>query len=163
MSYFMQFWPILGPYGPLTDPLHYHRSMLKGSYSPKIIHKIVLPENGFISIFFEVKMTEKCKNVIFHAILTNFETIWPIQKPRTLPTKYVKGLIFSQKSSTTRKWINFHLFEVKVLLNDSKVEVRGQNPQNSNVKKPIKSIKVLQTLQFLVKSCVLERSCWNLT
>ena len=34
-------------------------SMLKGSYSPKILHKIVLPEIGLISIFFGVKMLEK--------------------------------------------------------------------------------------------------------
>ena len=105
MSYFMQFWPILGPYDPLKSPLHYQRSTLKGSYSPKSLHKLVLPENGSISIF----------------------------------------------------------FEVKVLLKDSKVEVRGQNPQNSNLKKPIKSRKVLQTSQFLVKSCVLDWACWNFT
>ena len=47
-------------------------------------------------------------------------------------------------------------FEVKKLLKDSKVEIMGQNPQNSNVKKPIKSRIVLQTSQFLVKSCVLD-------
>ena len=56
MSYFMQFWPILGPYDPLRGPLQYHQSTFKGSYSPKSLHKLVLLENGFISIFFEVKM-----------------------------------------------------------------------------------------------------------
>ena len=61
MSYFMQFKPILGPYYPLKSPLHYQQSTLQGSYSPKILHKIVLPENGFISIFSEVKMFEKCQ------------------------------------------------------------------------------------------------------
>ena len=75
MSYFMQFWPILGPYDPLKSPLHYQRSTLHGSYSLKILQKTVLPENGFISIFFEVKMIEKCQNVIFHAILANFGII----------------------------------------------------------------------------------------
>ena len=105
MSYFMQFWPILRPYDPLKSPVHYQGSTLKGSYFPKSLHKLVLPENGSISIF----------------------------------------------------------FEVKVLLKDSKVEVRGQNPQNSNLKKPIKSRKVLQTSQFLVKSCVLDWACWNFT
>ena len=103
MSYFMQFWPILGPYDPLRSPVHYQRSTLKGSYFPKSLYKLVLPENGSISIY----------------------------------------------------------FEVKVLLKDSKVEVRGQNPQNSNLKKPIKSGKVLQTSRFLVKSCVLDWACWN--
>ena len=101
----MQFWPILRPYDPLKSPVHYQRSTLKGSYFPKSLHKLVLPENGSISIF----------------------------------------------------------FEVKVLLKDSKVEVRGQNPQNSDLKKPIKSRKVLQTSQFLVKSCVLDWACWNFT
>ena len=96
MSYFMQFWPILGPYDPLKSPWYYQQSTLNGSYSPKILHKIVLPENRVISIFFDVKMTEKSQNVIFHSILTNFETIWPTRKPLTLSTKYVEMLIFSQ-------------------------------------------------------------------
>ena len=52
----MQFWPILGPYDPLRGPLQYQKSTFKGSYSPKMLHKLVLPENGLISIFFEVKM-----------------------------------------------------------------------------------------------------------
>ena len=95
----------MGPYDPLKSHLHYQWRAFKGSYSPKSLHKLVLPENGSISIF----------------------------------------------------------FEVKVLLKDSKVEVRGQNPQNSNLKKPIKSRKVLQTSQFLVKSCVLDWACWNFT
>ena len=60
MSYFMQSRPILGTYDPLKSPLHYQQSTLQDSYSPKILHKIALPENGFISIFFGVKMLEKC-------------------------------------------------------------------------------------------------------
>ena len=52
----MQFWPILGPYDQFKSPLHYQECTFKGSYSPKSLHKLVLPENGFISIFFEVKM-----------------------------------------------------------------------------------------------------------
>ena len=50
MSYFMQFLPILGPYEPLKGPLHYQQSTLKGSYSLESLHKLLLPENGFISI-----------------------------------------------------------------------------------------------------------------
>ena len=73
MSYFMQFWPILGPYDPLKSPLHYQQSMLNGSYSPKSLHKLVLPENGFISIFFEVKMFEKCPKC---HISCNFGQFW---------------------------------------------------------------------------------------
>ena len=95
MSYFMQFWPILGPYDPLKSPWYYQRSTLNGSYSPKILHKIVLPGNGFISIFFGVKMFEKCPKC---HITCNFGTIWPTQKPLTPPTKYVTWLIFSQKT-----------------------------------------------------------------
>ena len=49
MSYFMQFWPIMEPYDPLKGPLHYQESTFKGSYSPKGLSKLVLPENGFIS------------------------------------------------------------------------------------------------------------------
>ena len=56
----MQFWPILGPYDPLRGPLQYQRSTFKGSYFPKMLHKIVLPKNGLISTSFEVKMLEKC-------------------------------------------------------------------------------------------------------
>ena len=47
---------IMGPYDPLKSPVHYQGSTLKGSYFPKSLHKLVLPENGSISIFFEVKM-----------------------------------------------------------------------------------------------------------
>ena len=54
------FHAILGPYDPLKSPLNYQQGMLQGSYSPKILHKIELPENGFISIFFGVKMFKKC-------------------------------------------------------------------------------------------------------
>ena len=44
------------------------------------------------------KMYPKVENVIFHAILANFGTIRPTQKPLTLPTECVKWLTFSQKS-----------------------------------------------------------------
>ena len=56
----MQFWPISGPYDPLKSTLHHQQSMLNGSYSPKRLYKLVLPENGFTSIFFELKMFKKC-------------------------------------------------------------------------------------------------------
>ena len=63
--------------------------------------------------FLKRKCSKSSQNVIFHAILANFGTIWPTQKHLALPTKYVKWLILSQKSlwiSTTRKWIHFYLF-----------------------------------------------------
>ena len=69
----MQFWPILGPYDPLKSPLHHQESSLNGSYSPKSLHKLVLPENGFISIFFEAKMFEKCPKC---HISFNFGQFW---------------------------------------------------------------------------------------
>ena len=69
----MQFWPILGPYDPLKGPLHYQRSTLNGTYSPEILHKIVLPENGLISTFFEVNMLENCPK--YH-ISCNFGQFW---------------------------------------------------------------------------------------
>ena len=71
----MQFQPVLGPYDPLKGPLRYQESTFTGSYSPKSLHKLVPTENGFISIFFGVKMFESAQNVIFHAILDNFGTI----------------------------------------------------------------------------------------
>ena len=64
---------IMGPYDPLKSPLHDQQSTLQGSYSPKILHSIVLPVNGFISIFFEVKMFEKCPKC---HISCNFGQFW---------------------------------------------------------------------------------------
>ena len=55
----------------------YQRSTSKDSYSPKILDRLVLPENEFISIFFELKMFEKAQKVLFHGILTNFWNIRP--------------------------------------------------------------------------------------
>ena len=45
-------------------------------------------------------------------------------------------------------------FEVKGLLECPKRGVRGQNLQSFTLKWPIKSQKMLQTSQFLVKICV---------
>ena len=69
----MQFWLILGPYDPLKSPLNYQQSTLQGSYSPKILQKIVLPENRFISIFFGVKMPKKYQKC---NIPCNFDQFW---------------------------------------------------------------------------------------
>ena len=77
ISNFMQLQPILGSYDPLKSPLHYQQSTLKGSYSPKIQHKVLIPEYGFISIYFEVKCSKGDQNDIFCAILANFGTICP--------------------------------------------------------------------------------------
>ena len=65
------FHAILKPYDPLKSSLHYQRSTLKGSYSPKILHKIVLPENGFISIF----LIENDRKV---PKMSYFMQFWPI-------------------------------------------------------------------------------------
>ena len=60
---------------PPKSPLHYQESTFKGSYSPKSLFKLVLLENGFISILFEAKMFENAQNVIFSAFLADFGTI----------------------------------------------------------------------------------------
>ena len=64
---------ILGQYNPLKSPLHYQQSMLKRLYSPKILNKIALPENGLISIFFEVGMFKKSPKC---HISCNFGQLW---------------------------------------------------------------------------------------
>ena len=69
----MQFWPFLGPHDPLKSPLHHQQSTLNGSYSLKSLHKLVLSENGFISIIFEVKMF---KNSPKCPISYNFDQFW---------------------------------------------------------------------------------------
>ena len=63
MSYFMQFWPILGPYDPLKSPLHNQQSNFKGSYSLKSLNKLVLQENVSNSVFFELKVHLQCLKV----------------------------------------------------------------------------------------------------
>ena len=40
----------------LKSPIYYERSTCRGSYSPKSLHKFVLPENVFKTKFFEVEM-----------------------------------------------------------------------------------------------------------
>ena len=75
MSYYMQLWPILGLYAPLKSPLHYQQSDLNGSYSPKSLHKFVLPENAFNTTFLEVEMHLKCPKVLYLVILSNFEPL----------------------------------------------------------------------------------------
>ena len=109
---------------PLTHSKALHNtkevnsSMLKGSYSPKILQKIVLPEIGFISIFFKWKWSKSAQNVIFHAILTNFGTIWPTQKPLTLPKSTLNGSYspkILQKNSTTKNGFISIFFQVKMI------------------------------------------------
>ena len=77
----MQFWPILGPYDLFKGLLRYQESTFRGSYSPKSLHKLVLPENGFISILFEAKMFENAQKVIYHAILANLGPYDPLKGP----------------------------------------------------------------------------------
>ena len=113
------------------------------------LHKLVLPENGSIFFFFLSKRAViGLKSSVHYQQSTLKGSYFP---------KSLHKLVLPENGSISI------FFEVKVLLKDSKVEVRGQNPQNSNLKKPIKSRKVLQTSQFLVKSCVLDWACWNFT
>ena len=90
MSYFMQFSPILGSYNPLKSPLHYKKSTLKGSYSPESVHKLVLPENGYISIFYEVKMFEKYPKC---HISCNFDQFWDLMTYSKAPYTTKKVLL----------------------------------------------------------------------
>ena len=86
----MQFWPILGPYDPHRGPLQYQQSTFKGSYSLKSLYKLVLPENRFISIFFEVKMFEKCPKCL---ISCNFDLICGPYDPFKSPLHYQRSTL----------------------------------------------------------------------
>ena len=102
MSYFMQFWPILGPYDPLKGPLHYQESTFKGPYSPNSLNILVLPEVWFISSFLKWKCSKVPK-------ITNFMQFWPISGPYDP----LKSTLHYQQSiwiSTTRKLIYFYHF-----------------------------------------------------
>ena len=76
---------LLGEYEPFNALYCYCKGLLSLSYGPKIGQNYM--KYDFWALF------KHFPNVIFHAILTNFWTIWPTQKPLTLPKKYVKGLI----------------------------------------------------------------------
>ena len=86
------------PYDPLRGLLQDQQSTFKGSYSPKSLHKLVLPENVFISNFLEVEMNEKCPKVIYQVILDIFGTLWPTQMTFIVSIKYIKWLVLSQTS-----------------------------------------------------------------
>ena len=58
---------------PLIRPIIYQRVMLEGSESPKIPHKLVLPENVSIRAFYTVILGEMDQKV---AKIVNFTQIW---------------------------------------------------------------------------------------
>ena len=73
---------------PLTLPTKYVKWFI--TPPPNSLHKLVLTENGYISIYFEVEMFDKCPK---RRISCNFGQFWDHMtpsKPLTLPTKYVK-------------------------------------------------------------------------
>ena len=74
MSYFMQFWPILGLYDPLRGPLYYQKSTFKSSYSPKSLHKFILPENLSLLSFVKWKLKK-------YAQKSYIWSFWPIFTP----------------------------------------------------------------------------------
>jgi len=76
------------PYDPLQCPLHYQRCTLKDSYSPKLLHKIVLIENVKSSFFLIKNVRKVQKHVISLDKLANLNHI-PTQRPLTGPTKYI--------------------------------------------------------------------------
>ena len=44
------------PYDPLKGPLQFQKSKFTGLYSTKSLHKLILSENRFFSIYFEVEI-----------------------------------------------------------------------------------------------------------
>ena len=77
----MQFWTILGLYDPFKGPFHYQRSTLKSSYSPKSLHKFILPENLSTSKFREVEIKEICPKVVYQVILAIMGPYDPLKSP----------------------------------------------------------------------------------
>ena len=60
-------------FSPLIRPIIYQGVMLEGSESPKIPHKLVLPENVSISVFYTVILGEMDAKM---AKIVNFTQIW---------------------------------------------------------------------------------------
>ena len=58
----------------LKSPLYYQWSTSNSSYSPKILHKLVLPENIIISYFCGMENHKMYPKVVYLVILTYFRT-----------------------------------------------------------------------------------------
>ena len=78
-------WPILEPPTPLKSPLFYKWNPSKGSYFPKSLHRLILPETLSISYFYEVEMYKICPKVVYLTILTNLWNTLTHSKPFILP------------------------------------------------------------------------------
>ena len=63
--------------GPLIRPIIYQRVMLEGSESPKIPHKLVLPENVSISAIYTVFLGEMDPKVAKLVNLAQFGPLGP--------------------------------------------------------------------------------------
>ena len=69
------------PYDPLRGPLQDQQSTFKGSYSPKSLHKFILPENLSTSNFREVEMKEIRPKVVYQVILAIMGPYDPLKSP----------------------------------------------------------------------------------
>ena len=135
------------PSDPLKSPIYQQRSTPKCPYSPKSLHKFVLPENVFKTKFFEVKVHWKCPKPVYLVILSNFEPSDPLKSPIYQQKSTPKGP-YSPKS--LHKFVlpenvfKTIFFNVETLLKCPKVRVWGQNPQKFCQKRPIKLGKMHQ-------------------
>ena len=72
-------------HNPLKSPLYQQQSTCKGSYSPKSLHKLVLPETVFISYFYEVEMYLMYPEVVYLVFLV---ILSPPPNPFKVPLYY---------------------------------------------------------------------------
>ena len=70
-------------------PLLYQRSACKGSESTNSLHKLILPENVFISNFGGMKMYEKCKKVMILVNFDQFSELLRTPSPPIISKKYL--------------------------------------------------------------------------
>ena len=73
-------------HNPLKSPLYQQQSTCKGSYSPKSLHKLVIPETVFISYFYEVEMYLMYPEVVYLVFLVILSP--PPPNPFKVPLYY---------------------------------------------------------------------------
>ena len=81
----------------LKSSINYESSTFRGSYSPKSLHKIVLPENVFKAIFCEVEMLLKCPKVVYMVNLSYFGHSDSLKSPTYYESSTFRGS-YSPKS-----------------------------------------------------------------
>ena len=81
----------------LKRPIYYESSTFRGSYSPKSLQKIVLPENVFKVIFYEVELLLKCPKIVCIVILSYFGHSDSLKSPTYYESSTLRGS-YSPKS-----------------------------------------------------------------